>query len=121
MVQAFKSVNPRWVDTKVVMSDKDFNECNMFKKEFPQATLQICLFHTLRSFRREITIEKMSIQPGERDHVLEIVTKLAYSKSDAEYDQNYQGFIKGTILIKIRILKVFSFRIPNETSIRSLP
>ena len=89
MVQAFKSVNPRWVDTKVVMSDKDFNERNVFKKEIPQATLQIYLFHTLRSFRREITTEKMSIRPGERDRVLEIVTKLAYSKSEAEYDPNY--------------------------------
>ena len=69
MVQAFKSVNPRWVGTKFVMSDKDFNDHNVFKKEFPQATLQICLFHTLRRFRREITTEKMSIQPGERDHV----------------------------------------------------
>ena len=53
MVQAFKSINPRWVDTKVVMSDKHFNECNLFNKEFPQATLQICLFHTLRSFKEK--------------------------------------------------------------------
>ena len=36
----------------------------------------------------------MSIQPGERDHVLEIITKLAYSKSEAEYDQNYQDLFK---------------------------
>ena len=34
MVQAFKSVNPRWVDTKVVMSDKDFNERNVSKRNF---------------------------------------------------------------------------------------
>ena len=94
MVQAFKSVNPMWVDTKVLMSDKDFNERNVFKKEFPQATLQICLFHTLKSFKREITTEKMSIQPGGRDHVLEIITKLACSKSEAEYDQNYQDLLK---------------------------
>ena len=49
MVQAFKSVNPMQVDTKVVMSDKDFNKCNVFKKEFPQASLKICLFHTLHN------------------------------------------------------------------------
>ena len=94
MVQAFKSVNPMWVDTKVMMSDKDFNERNVFKKEFSQATLQICLFHTLKSFKREITTKKMSIQPGGRDRVLEIITKLACSKSEAEYDQNYQDLLK---------------------------
>jgi zinc finger SWIM domain-containing protein 3 len=65
MVQTFKCVNPRWVDTKVVMSNKDFNEQNVFKKEFSQASVQICLFHTLRSFKREITTENMSIRPGE--------------------------------------------------------
>ena len=90
MVQAFKRVNPRWINTKVVMSDEDFNERNVFKKEFSQASIQICLFHTLRSFKREITTEKMGIRPGERDHVLEIITKLAYSKSEAEYDLHYQ-------------------------------
>lgn len=94
MVQAFKSVNPRWNDVKVVMSDKDFNERAVFKREFPQATLQICLFHTLRSFRREVTTEKMSIRPGERDHVLEVLLKLAYSKTEAEYDENYQDLMQ---------------------------
>lgn len=78
MVRSFKVANPRWTETKVVMSDKDFNERSVFRKEFPEAALHICLFHTLRSFRREVTTEKMSIRLGERDHALEIITKLAY-------------------------------------------
>ena len=57
MVQAFKRVNPRWINTKVLMSTKDFNERNVFKKEFSQASIQICLFRTLISFKREITTE----------------------------------------------------------------
>ncbi len=32
-----------------------FVERAVFRKEFPQASLLICLFHTLRSFKREIT------------------------------------------------------------------
>ena len=31
MVQAFKNVNPQWTETKVVMSDKDFNERAVFR------------------------------------------------------------------------------------------
>lgn len=54
----------------------------------------ICLFHTLRSFKREITCEKVQIRPGERDHVLELITKLAYSKSEVKYDQNYKMLLK---------------------------
>ena len=77
MIQAFKSVNPHWAETKVVMSDKDFNERAVFRKEFPGSALHICLFHTLRSFRREVTTEKLGLRPGERDHALEIITKMA--------------------------------------------
>ena len=32
MVQVFKSVNPQWTETKVVMSDKDFNERTVFRR-----------------------------------------------------------------------------------------
>ena len=90
MVRSFKVTNPRWTETKVVLTDKDFNERAVFKKEFPDAAVHICLFHTLRSFRREVTMEKMRIPSGEREHALEIITKLAYSKSEDEYDEYYQ-------------------------------
>ena len=82
MVQAFKKFNSCWT--------QDFNERAVFWKKFPGAVPHICLFHTLRSFRREVTTEKLGIRPGERDHALEIITKLAYSKSEAEYDEHYQ-------------------------------
>ena len=78
MVQTFKCTNPKWECTKFVMSDKDFNERAVLKKEFPNASLHICLFHVLRSFRREVTTDKLSIHPGKRDHVFEIISKLAY-------------------------------------------
>ena len=67
MVSTFKSFNSSWEKTKVVLSDKDFTERNVFEKEFPMASLIICLFHTMRSFRREISCEKLSLRSGERD------------------------------------------------------
>lgn len=72
MVQTFKHHNDQWGKTKVIMSDKDLNERAVFRKEFPAAVLQLCLFHTLRSFRREINCEKLGIRSGERDHALEL-------------------------------------------------
>ena len=94
MVRAFKNINPQWEHTEVVISDEDFTERAVFQKEFPNAALHICLFHVLRTFRREVTTDKMSIRPGERDHVLEIISNLAYSRSESEYDEYYQALIQ---------------------------
>ena len=89
MVEVFKLHNPAWVSSRVLISDKDCNERAVFTKEFPGICLQLCLFHVLRSFRREITCDKMGIRAGERDHVLEILSKLAYARSESDYNQLY--------------------------------
>ena len=81
-MESFKRHNPAWIKTTVIMSDKDFTERQAFTKCFPNASLLICLYHTLRTFRREITIEKMGITSAERDRALEIITKIVYSKSE---------------------------------------
>ena len=94
MVSSFKLHNSDWNLTKVVMSDKDFTERTVFLIEFPQASLLICLFHTLRSMRREVTCEKLGLHPGDRDNALEILTKLTYSKSETEYLENYECLLK---------------------------
>ena len=85
-VELFKKHNPSWDETKVVMSDKDFTERDVFKACFPSASLSICPYHTLRSFRREITCEKMGITSAERLRVLEILSSLAHSKTAGEYE-----------------------------------
>ena len=94
LVQSFKANNPQWKETKVIMTDKDLNSRAVFRQEFPTASLYICLFHVLRSFRREITCEKLGLRSGERDHALELMTKLAYSKSESEYDDHYQSLLE---------------------------
>ena len=45
--------------------------------------------------KREVTCEKLGLCPGERDHALEMLTQLVYSKSEAEYTQHYQ-FLLGS-------------------------
>lgn len=90
MAQAFKSHNANWSQTTVIISDKDFVERAVFQREFPEARLMICLFHTLRSLRREVTCDKLGLLPGERDHALEILTNLAYSFSADQYADNYK-------------------------------
>ena len=47
--------------TRVCITDKDFTERACFKEVFRLISLQLCLFHVLRTFRREITCEKFKI------------------------------------------------------------
>ena len=59
------------------MSNKNFTERDVFKQEFPNASLIICLFHALQNFRQEITCDKLGLLPGECDHALELMSLLA--------------------------------------------
>ena len=93
MVSIFKNNNSKWVDIQVILTDKDMVERNIFREDCPDADLQICLFHVLRTMKREITREKMNITAGERNTVLEIIQKLTYSRSELEYQTLYQQLL----------------------------
>ena len=67
------------------MSDKDITERNVLIEHLPNAKLLICLFHTLRSVRCEISSEKLGISQAERTMCLEILNKMAYAQDDDEY------------------------------------
>lgn len=90
MVQAFKQFNTPWEKVKTVMSDKDFVERSVMRDEFPKASLIICLFHVLRTFRREVTCDRMGLRPAQRDLCLDILQKIVYSHSAEEYEQNVE-------------------------------
>ncbi|XP_014672198.1 PREDICTED: uncharacterized protein LOC106812749 [Priapulus caudatus] len=87
MVQIFKSHNEAWPRTEVIMTDKDVTERNVLSDAFPNATLQLCLFHTLRSFSREITVEKMGVRPGVRDALLGCFSDMAHARSEARFEE----------------------------------
>lgn len=89
LVQEFKKQNSGWSSIQCVMSDKDMNERNVFREQIPQCKLLICLFHTLRTMRREISCEKLGISPGERSMCLEVLSKMVYARSEEEYSELY--------------------------------
>ena len=75
VLNVFKAKNESWKKTKVIMSDNDFVEREAVRDCFTIASLLICLYHTLRTFRREVTCEKMGITSAQRLHTLEILQK----------------------------------------------
>ena len=87
MLAIFKSHNLSWKNTKIILTDKDMTECKALKYAFPHVTLQLCLFHILRSFGREVTTTATAIHAAERHLVLDIFQKMAYSKSQDNYAQ----------------------------------
>ena len=74
------------------MADKDLNERETIKCAFPNATVLICLFHTLRTFKREVTSEKMGITQGEVDSLLEKFQEMAYARSTDQYEKIKEEF-----------------------------
>ena len=90
MLQIFKERNPKYKETLVVMTDKDMTERNVIISEMPHICLQICLFHVLQTFGREITPDKMGISSGEKATVLAHIQELTYSASEVEYMKKYE-------------------------------
>lgn len=90
MMETFKKRNPAWSKVKVVMADKDMGERDVVKSALPSASILICLYHALRTFRREISTEKLGITSGQRMFSLELLQKMAYASSEAEYLKLYQ-------------------------------
>ncbi|XP_037974206.2 zinc finger SWIM domain-containing protein 1 [Plutella xylostella] len=90
MMKTFKEINPDWKNIKFLMTDKDFGEKTVLCDEFPEASHQLCLYHVLKHFRTAITTESMQINALQRKQILEILQKIKYSKSEAEYDEYYK-------------------------------
>ena len=89
LVQEFKKHNSCWLETRCIMSDKDMTERKTLCEQFPQAKLLICLFHTLRTMRREVSCEKLGITQGERSMCLELLLKMVYASNEEEYLKLY--------------------------------
>lgn len=88
----FKEKNPSWKSVRVLMADKDITERDVLAASFPSADILICLYHTLRSFRREITMEKMGITSGQRNMCLEMLQRMSYASSEQKYLELYAHF-----------------------------
>jgi zinc finger SWIM domain-containing protein 3 len=112
MIRLFKKHNAAWEKINCVMADKDMTERKVIKEEIPQAGLLICLFHTMRSFKREITTEKMGISVDERLQVLEIIQSIAYAPTEEVYQDLYVQ------LMDTRFSAVKVYFIENWHSIR---
>ena len=89
LLDIFKRHNPAWNKIQTVLSDKDFTERAVYKQHYPQVSLQLCLFHVLRTMKREVSTQKMSITLEQKNFALEIIQKLAYAANIDEYKKTW--------------------------------
>ena len=77
---------------KYSMSDKNATQRNSAKQYYPDATLLICLYHTLQIFKREIN--KFSISKKEKEACYELLRKMAYAEDENQYEKLFEEMQK---------------------------
>ncbi|XP_049270335.1 zinc finger SWIM domain-containing protein 3-like [Rhipicephalus sanguineus] len=92
MLEKFKELHPSWTKIKCVMADKDLLERDLLKESFPESKVLICVFHTLKTFRREIACNKMNITAEERDEALALLQKMVLSRSSEKFEGLQEEF-----------------------------
>ena len=92
MLESLRERNPEF-KPKVFMADKDFNERAIIKELFPTATVLICLFHSLRSFKREISDKALGLAEGTQVVIKKLFQSMCYAKSEDEYTKHYEHFM----------------------------
>lgn len=112
MVDIFQELNPAWTKTKVIIGDKDFADRSIYNEKFPDAALQICLYHVLVNFGREVTTQKRNITKNERESALDVIQRLVYSTSMDFYDSTYQE------LVDLNLVEVLQYYNDNWHGIR---
>lgn len=55
LFEEFKKENEKHDKIEIIMSDKSFANRNAFRAAFPNAKHQLCIFHVLQIFNREVT------------------------------------------------------------------
>lgn len=90
MIETFKKKNPASISTACIMTDKDMNERCVLRQYFPNANLLLCIFHTKRTFNREISCKKLGITESERENCLEVLDNMVNARSEASFEEQFQ-------------------------------
>ena len=89
-----KSMHPQSEMLRVIMADKDITKRSVITECFPNSKLLICLFHTLRSFKREISSKALNLKEGQQHILKELFQQMCYATTNSNYDKHYQLFKK---------------------------
>lgn len=72
------------------MVDKHASNLATFSVMFPNAKINLCVFHVKQIFIREVKTKKRNISSQIQKQALDILTKMIYCKSENEYLELYE-------------------------------
>ena len=93
-LETFKSENKTSNSIRIFMADKDLNERQLLKELFPNAVILICLFHSLRTFKREVSPTKMGITQAVTETVSSLFQQMAYAGNEEKYLSVREKFLE---------------------------
>lgn len=92
LFEEFKHLNANHDKIEVIMVDKHVSNLITFREVFPEAQINLCIFHVSQIFNREITTRKRNISAQVRNSVLKILENMIYCVSFNEYNRLYNEF-----------------------------
>ncbi|XP_014662635.1 PREDICTED: uncharacterized protein C19orf68-like [Priapulus caudatus] len=85
-----KSVDKETLEKNhVFLVDKDFSEIALIKKFFPKSKIHLCLFHVMKTFKKE-TASFSKRTNKKSNEVFELLEKIVYSSTEALYNKYYE-------------------------------
>lgn len=94
--EVFVGKNPACSKTAVAMTDKDLTERSVIEKVLPNCSLRLCRFHTLRTFKREITCDKLGVTLAERDFAKSHFEAMCWAQTEESYMAHYKSFVEAS-------------------------
>lgn len=121
VLSKFKEHNPEHVNIENIMTDKSMANIRAFKDVFSHASTQLCIFHVLQIFRREITMKKHGITAEMKDSAQKTLQAMLYANDETEYMEQYANLqdlnVPSTLILTQRqhheTIDVFLFKFFN--------
>ncbi|XP_069775813.1 zinc finger SWIM domain-containing protein 1-like isoform X2 [Narcine bancroftii] len=93
LLRIFARKNPASERTRVVVSSNEACGGELVSDALPGAKLLSCLAHTLLTFQRDVTTEKLQVSDRQRDQILQTLHSMCYASSAEEYDLLYRQLL----------------------------
>ena len=95
MLESFDARNHGLKPT-IIMSDKDGTLRKVIKDCYPECKLLICLYHTLKNFKKEVADPAYEMSEGQQLVLKELFQKMAYASTEICYMDQYNQFVRNS-------------------------
>ena len=79
-ITTFKKNNLNYHYIQTIMVDKDLTEVELLKKHFPNASIELCLFHVLKAIKTKIAT--MNLPKNTNIKIKKYVQQLVFAHSE---------------------------------------